>query len=89
MVTRGSVDCTGNPAWFVAGDAEDFFKDQLHLTMWDLLTMFEAWSVSWEKSKWSACSLTTTNTFLGLVGVERSSDIRKDCTRLMTANLSE
>lgn len=90
MVTRGSVDCTGNSAWFVSGDAEEFFREQFHLTMWDVLTLFEAWSVARDRStSFPHSNPAVTHLATGLTGVEKAADVCKDCTRLMTANLSQ
>ncbi|KAJ7574181.1 hypothetical protein C8J56DRAFT_902593 [Mycena floridula] len=46
FVTRAAVDCTATPGWWATGNATDFVKEKLNVTMWDLMRTFETWTAA-------------------------------------------
>ncbi|KAJ7585535.1 hypothetical protein C8J56DRAFT_1052839 [Mycena floridula] len=46
FVTRTNVDCTATPGWWATGNATDFVKEKLSVTMWDLMRALETWAVA-------------------------------------------
>ncbi|KAJ7572099.1 hypothetical protein C8J56DRAFT_809579 [Mycena floridula] len=46
FVTRAAVNCTATPGWWATGNATDFVKEKLNVTMWDLMRTFETWAAA-------------------------------------------
>ncbi|KAJ7577339.1 hypothetical protein C8J56DRAFT_898977 [Mycena floridula] len=49
FVTRGDIDCTGEPGWFISGDSDSFLKEIFHCGPWDILRLFESFAIASSK----------------------------------------
>ncbi|KAJ7600187.1 hypothetical protein C8J56DRAFT_879917 [Mycena floridula] len=73
FVTRGNIDCSGVPCWWVSGSGADFVKERLNMGMWDLLRTFESWVTAQANGPSK--------------GPSNNADRKKACAALILSNL--